>query len=43
MGEGFEVEDVREGWAELGVQLDEALVWAEALRDGRETPPEGDE
>jgi hypothetical protein len=38
MGEGFEVEDVREGWAELGIQLDEALIWAEALRDGRDAP-----
>ena len=36
MGEGFEVQDIRDSWAQLGVQLDEALVWAEGLRDGKD-------
>ena len=32
----FEVDDLRQAWGELGVTIDEAIVWAEALRDGRE-------
>jgi hypothetical protein len=34
----FEVDDLRQAWGELGVTIDEAIVWAEALRDGREAP-----
>ena len=29
----FKVEDVREGWQEVGTMIDEAIVWAEGLRD----------
>ena len=35
----FEIDDLRQLWAELGVTIDEAIMWAEALRDGREVPP----
>jgi hypothetical protein len=37
MEEGFEIQDVRDAWAQLGVDIDEALIWAEGLRDGVES------
>ena len=37
----FEVDDIRQLWAEIGPMIDEAIVWATNLAAGTETPPPG--
>ncbi len=30
--EEFQIDDIRQGWAALGTEIDEAIAWAERMR-----------
>jgi hypothetical protein len=34
----FEIDDIRKTWTAIGPAIDGAILWAEALRDGRQAP-----
>ncbi len=41
--EDFHIDDIRQGWAALGVEIDEAIAWAQRMRAAADEEDEEDE